>query len=212
MKSRSWLILGILFVFFIGASTYLVSEELKNVGIIIKTDGSNVNIRTSSWFSIPATMESKIEEMALADIQDPKSTVETLKSDINSIVKRYNYTADIKLQSQFGPDQLPMVAVVKGDSMYPTLMDGQEITVLKTSDIKVNDIVVAFHPQYNIIVKRLSKIEGDRVFLKSDNRNKEIVTTRTHLYGNVYQVETIEKTPLDTWLPKENVIGVVKIY
>jgi signal peptidase I len=212
LKLKSWLFLGIFLVVVIGAASFYVTEELKNVDITIRTNGADATISTSSWSGIPGMMITEIKDKTLTDIEDPNSTVESLKNDIISIAKRYNRTADVTIISQFGTDKLPMVAVVKGDSMYPTLTDGQSITVLKTSDIKVNDIVVAFHPQYGIIVKRLSKIDGNRVYLKSDNKNKEIITTQTHLYGNVYQVETIEKTPLNTWLPKENVIGVVKVY
>ena len=46
-----------------------------------------------------------------------------------------------------------MPATVKGTSMVPTLTDGQNIVVLKTTDFKVGDIVVAHHPDYNLDCK-----------------------------------------------------------
>ena len=105
-----------------------------------------------------------------------------------------------------------MPASVKGTSMVPTLQDGQSIILLKTTDLKVGEIVVARHPTYGLIVKRLAAINGSQVYLKSDNRQIEVIGTQTVVENGRSEVLTIEKTPLDTWLPKENVVGVVKVY
>ena len=59
-----------------------------------------------------------------------------------------------------------------------------------------------------MIVKRLSKIEGNKVYLTSDNKNVEVSTVQLSNGA----VETITKTPLNTWLPRDNIIGVVKVY
>jgi hypothetical protein len=40
----------------------------------------------------------------------------------------------------------------------------------------------------------------------------EIINHEKTLPDGVVEIETIEKTPLDTWLPKKNVIAVVKTY
>lgn len=212
MKSRSWLIIGIIVLGIIAASGFIVSHESNNVKITLETNGTEVDIQPSSLFSVPPQMEAEMQENAVVDVQDPKSTVESVKNDIKTIAKKYNYTADVTIKSQFGTDQLPMPATVSGTSMVPTLEDGQEIIVLKTDDYKVEDIVVAFHSDYGMIVKRLKKIEGNRVYLMSDNRKVEVYTTETALGNGMVEVETIKKTPLDTWLPKENLIGVVKVY
>ena len=84
--------------------------------------------------------------------------------------------------------------------------------MLKTDQFQVNDLVVAVHPDYGLIVKRVAEIDGDQVYLKSDNRETEIVGTESRVVNGVEEVVTIEKTPLDAWLPKENVVGVVKVY
>ena len=105
-----------------------------------------------------------------------------------------------------------MAAKVKGTSMVPTLKDGQSILVLKTNNLKVGDIVVAIHPTYGLIVKRLSIIEGNQVYLTSDNKNIEITNTQTTLPNGLVETVTVEKTPLNTWIQKTNVIGVVKVY
>ncbi|MGF7118097.1 S24/S26 family peptidase [Methanobacterium oryzae] len=211
MKSRSWLIIGIIIIGIIAASGFILTQE-NSVEITLETNGTTVDIQPSSLFSIPPQMEAEMQEKALIDVQDPDSTVESVKRDIKAIAKKYNYTADVTIKSQFGTDQLPMPATVSGTSMVPTLEDGQEIIVLKTDDYKVNDIVVATHPEYGMIVKRLKKIEGNKVYLMSDNRKVEVYTTETALGNGMVEVETIKKTPLDTWLPKENIIGVVKEY
>jgi SOS-response transcriptional repressor LexA len=105
-----------------------------------------------------------------------------------------------------------MPATVSGTSMVPTLKDGQSIIVLKTKDYKVDNIVVATHPTYGLIVKRLKKIEANRVYLMSDNRNVEYYTTEKNLGNGLVEIDTYKKTSLDTWVPRENVVGVVKIY
>ena len=51
-----------------------------------------------------------------------------------------------------------------------------------------------------------------RFILQSDNREVEIVSNQIRIVNGVQQVVTIQKTPLNTWLPKTNVVGVVKVY
>ncbi len=135
-----------------------------------------------------------------------------VKADIKSIASNYNYNANVKIVSQFGTDQLPMPATVRGTSMIPTLQDGQEIIIVKTNNLKVGDIVVAVHPTYGLIVKRLSIINSTQVYLTSDNKNVEVVNTETTLPNGTIETVTVQKTPLNTWLPTANVIGVVKVY
>ena len=209
MKSKSWLVTGIIILILGVMATSACIAPSNNTGIILNTNGTNVSIKSSSFLNNPPSqMMADMEEKALTDIENPNSTVGSVKSDMQAIAKNYNYTVNVTITSQFGTDQLPMPAQVSGTSMVPTLQDGQSIVVLKTKDYKVGDIVVATHPTYGMIVKRLSKIEGNRVYLTSDNKNVEVSTISL---GNG-AVETITKTPLKTWLPKDNIIGVVKIY
>lgn len=144
-------------------------------------------------------MKKEMEEQALIDLYDDTSTVDSLKNDMKEIAQKYNYNITVKIDSEFGTDQLPMPATVKGTSMVPTLQDGQELVVLKTRDFKVGDIVVARHPTHGLIVKRLARIEGNMVFLMSDNR--EVTVT-----------DNVITRGLDTWLPIDDVVGVVKNY
>jgi signal peptidase I len=212
LRTRSWLIIGLLLLLLAVLSAAYVASNQHNTVITVKTNGSDVTIQSSSFFGVPDSMVNEMKNMAMNDVQDDASTVDSIKSDMQSIARNYNYTIQVKLVSQYGENQLPMPATVSGTSMVPTLRNGQNIIVLKTSNFKVGDLVVARHPTYDLIVKRVAAIKGDQVYLKSDNRQIEIVGTQTQVINGVVEQVTIEKTPLDTWLPKANVVGVVKVY
>jgi len=141
----------------------------------------------------------EMENKALEDVYSDTSTVESIENDMQDIAEAYDYNVTVTIDSQFGTDKLPMVATVKGTSMLPTLHEGQEVVLLKTKDIKVGDIVVARHPEHGLIVKRVAQIKSDQVYLMSDNR--EVTITNNMIIKG-----------LDTWLPTEDVVGVVMEY
>ena len=209
---RTWLIIGLLVLLLAASSAVYFTSNQHNTLITVKTNGTDVAIQSSSLFGVSDAMINQMKNKAMVDVQDDASTVGSIKADMQSIARNYNYTVQVILVSQFGENQLPMPATVSGTSMVPTLKDGQQIIVLKTSNFKVGDLVVARHPTYGLIVKRVAEIKEDQVYLKSDNRKTEIVGTQTQVINGVVEQVTIEKTPLDTWLPKSNVVGVVKDY
>jgi len=211
LRTRSWIIIGLLVLLLTAVSAVYVASNQHNTVITVKTNGTDVTIQSSSFFGVPDVMVNEMKNKAMNDVQDDTSTVDSIKSDMQSIARNYNYTIQVKLLSQYGENQLPMPATVSGTSMVPTLKNGQNIIVLKTSNFKIGDLVVARHPTYDLIVKRVAAIKGDQVYLKSDNRQIEIVGTQTQVINGVVEQVTIEKTPLDTWLPKDNVVGVVKV-
>lgn len=213
MKSINWLILGVVVILLVATALYS-GFSTNNLSIIVDTNGSNTNVNYPSILagSLPQGMMNEIKNKASDDVESSNSTVDTVKADITSIASKYNYNANVKIVSQFGTDQLPMIATVKGTSMVPTLQDGQEITIVKTNNLKVGDIVVAVHPTYGLIVKRLSIIDGTQVYLTSDNKNVEVVNTEKNLPNGTVETITVQKTPLNTWLPTKNIIGVVKVY
>lgn len=187
-----------------GAFYYL--DHVDSVDITIKTDGVNITVEADTIFfqRVPAGMEQEIGDYMADVINDPDSTVESIKKDVTDIAERYGYReVNVRIESQFGVDQLPMPAVVSGDSMYPTLKDGQDLIVLKTDRYSVGDIVIARHPEYGLIVKRVGKIEPERVYLMSDNKKVERIYTPTSV---------IVRTPLNTWVPRSAIVGVVKEY
>lgn len=193
-------------------SAVYITQSMNSISVTIETNGSDVTVKTSSLFGTPEQITAEMQQKALEQIIEPNSTVESIGNDMKVIAKKYNYTATVTIVSQFGTNQLPMPATVSGRSMVPTLQDGQEIIALKTTDYKVDDIVVAMHPDHGMIVKRLKKIEANRVYLMSDNRNVEYVTTEKDLGNGLVEIYTYKRVPLDVWLPHENIVGVVKIY
>lgn len=216
MKLRTGIIIVLLGLVVIAGAGFITGfiEANHSIDITIETNGTAVSVQSSSsWlFPVPDGMLEEMKTKALADVQNVDSSLGSIQTDMQNIASKYNYTVQVKVKSQFGENQLPMPATVKGTSMIPTLKDGQQIMVLKTSDFQVGDLVVARHPEYNLIVKRVAEINGTQVYLKSDNRQVEIVGNQIRNVNGVQQVVTIEKTPLDTWLPKTNVVGVVKVY
>lgn len=187
-------------------SALVLTQYSSAVTVNIETNGADITVETSTFpfSSAPSSMETEIAEYLASAIKNPNSTIESIKSDITAIGKKYNYEeVTVNLQSQFGENQLPLPAVVSGDSMYPTLNDGQNLMVLKTKNFKVGDIVISKHDEYGLIVKRVGKIEANRVYLMSDNKNVETIYEGNYI---------ITKTPLNTWVPRDYIIGVVKEY
>jgi len=203
MRSKTIFIIAFIVIIALAASVaFIATEQSNHVEIILNTNGTDVKVQASSillFNRVPDTMLMEMKDKALIDVESDTSTVDSVKDDMKSIAESYNYNATIKIDSQFGTDQLPMPATVSGTSMVPTLKDGQNIILVKTKSFKVGDIVVARHPSYGLIVKRVSQINGGQVYLMSDNR-ETIVTSNGVLKG------------LDTWLPIDNVVGVVKQY
>ncbi len=190
-------------------------EQTHQIGITVKTDGNSVKVNATSVpadTEIPAKMITEMKSKAYNDIQSYTSTCSSLKADMQTIANKYNFTANVTLTSQFGTDTLPFLATVSGTSMLPTLKDGQEVTALKTNNFKVGDIVISKHPTYGLIVKRVASIENGKVYLKSDNRKIVNYIKETTLSDGVVEISNITKTPLDTWRPVKDIIGVVKIY
>ena len=62
--------------------------------------------------------------------------------------------------------------ICEGNSMLPTLKDGEVVLVDRTAEIEVGDIVVARHPveQTSELIKRIARInEHGHYFLVGDN-------------------------------------------
>lgn len=200
MKLRNIIIIVLFLLVAASSAAFIFSEQSHNLEITLKTNGTDVQIQTSSipfFTSIPGSMKHEMEQKAINDIYEDSSTVDSIKGDMKDIAHNYNYNITVKIVSQYGTDQLPMPATVKGTSMQPTLHEGQELIVLKTKDLKVGEIVVARHPSYGLIVKRLTQIKGDEVYLMSDNR--EVIVK-----------DNMITKGLDTWLPTDDVVGVVE--
>ena len=233
MRMRTWIIIVAVIIIAAVASMAFLMPQQSNVtvnpvnqtvqsatepnivNITVKTDGKSTTINAAKVSGSGNVAEAMITEMkrkASADVLSDKSTASSLKSDMTSIAQKYNFTATVTINSQFGTDNLPFAATVSGTSMLPTLKDGQNVIALKTTSFKVGDIVIARHPTYGLIIKRVAAISNGKVHLVSDNKNVQTITNETTLSDGVVEIQTFEKTSLNAWLSKSSVIAVVKNY
>ena len=75
---------------------------------------------------------------------------------------------------------------ILGDSMWPTLVDGQEIicTSYDGQELRVGQIVVFRHPFDNqvIAVKRIKAVRDSRLFVEGDNPDPT-ASSDSHKFG-----------------------------
>ncbi|MGB7968262.1 MAG: S24/S26 family peptidase [Methanobacterium sp.] len=214
MRLSYWIIFGLLLLSIIAAASAIYTDYGTNkVNLVIKTNGTDTYITNESKLSGPKSQEmmQDIKQNVITDVASSNSTDESIKSDVRNIASKYDYNANVKIVSQFGIDELPLFVTVNGTSMVPTLKNGQELIVLKTNNLNVGDIVVAIHPTYGLIVKRISMIEVNQVYLTSDNKKVEIINKKTTLPNGTVKTIKEQKSSLNTWLPRNNVIGVVML-
>ena len=83
---------------------------------------------------------------------------------------------------------------IHGSSMYPTLKSGQDVLSINWFvNPKVGDIVIVNRLQvtgYREIIKRVVKIEGDKVFVAGDNQNE---STDSRDFGAVSMDQIVGK-------------------
>lgn len=133
-------------------------------------------------------MNGEICDYTLDAMNDTTSNITTLKSGIKNICSKYGFeNPKINVDSSIGKDQIPVIVHVDGTSMLPTLKDGQKVLLNKTKNIHVGDIVVAESDEYGGIIKRVGDIQGDEVYLESDNKNVEYKTVN----GVTYEVKGV---------------------
>jgi nickel-type superoxide dismutase maturation protease len=79
---------------------------------------------------------------------------------------------------------------IEGNSMLPTLNNGDEVLIELTANVKINDIVLVKHPykQSVKIIKRISQINENGVFLVGDNPS-ESSDSRTFGFVPIKNIE-----------------------
>lgn len=138
------------------------------------------------------------------NIYNSSTDVETMKEDIREICYSYGSTdCDISINSIIGEDQIPFIVWAEGESMLPTIQNGQYVLVNKTHDIHVGDIVSVDSKEYGGIMKRVDKIDGDNVHLVSDNKN---------VYYKTIDGVTYEYKGITTWVDISEIEGVAIQY
>lgn len=185
------------------------------VGLIFSFDGAYIDVYidgenvTTTSFAVPFKYDThklnqEINQYTLKIMHDTNSNITDLKNGINNITLNHGIkNSEISIDSNYGKNQIPVIFDVNGTSMVPTIEDGQKIIVLKSKNISVGDIVVSNNSEHGIIVKRVSEIRGDQIYLTSDNKNTETI----NINGIIYN-----KHGLTTWDKISNIIGVVVEY
>ena len=175
--------------------------------VTVYTDGENVTASSiiSPFAGVNTNeMNEEICELTFNTMNNTDGDINTLKQGIQRICFSHGLdNVKVNIDSSLGANELPILFHVEGTSMYPTLRDGQNVIVEKTKDIHVNNIVVAKSPEYGNIIKRVSQIKGDQVYLISDNTDVDY----QEINGTTYKTQG-----LTTWVSIDDIYGVVVEY
>lgn len=188
------IIIALLFIMFIANNT-----------VAVYIDGENVSVETRGFSTVDIdSLNEDVCDLTLDVMNDTTSNVTTLKEDIEEICDYYGLEdPQITIDSSIGENQIPLIVNVDGTSMLPTLQDGQKVLVNKTHNIHVGDIVVADSDEYGGIIKRVGDIDGNEIFLESDNKD----VSYEYDNGVLYEVKGIT-----TWVNIDDIGGVVISY
>ena len=200
MAKKIILALIILILLVLFGMNFLATDSVN-----IYIDGENVTVETQTLKDIDSSgLNEAVCDYTVNIMDDSKTGVGDYKKSIENITKSYGLSdAQINLDSSIGENQIPVIVNVDGNSMVPTLKDGQSVLVNKTHNVHVGDIVVAESDEYGGIIKRIDKVEGNNIHLVSDN--KEI--SYEYINGQLYEIKGIS-----TWVNLEDINGVVIDY
>ncbi|MEE1129673.1 MAG: S24/S26 family peptidase [Methanobrevibacter sp.] len=193
------IILAIIIIILISIFTLnFISKDSVDVYI----DGENVTVKTHSLSDANSNnLNSEICYLTIDAMNDTTSNITTLKKGIEDICLKHNIkNPEINIDSSIGKNQIPVIVHVSGTSMLPTLQNGQKVLVNKTKNIHVGDIVVADSEEYGGIIKRVGDINGNSIYLESDNKN----ISYEYIHGTLYEIKGIT-----TWVDISSINGVV---
>lgn len=204
MANKATLAVGIIvIVLLIVAGYFIFIGESVNVYI----DGENVTSQTiASPFSGIDTnkLNEEICNYTFNTMNNTTGDAKSLKQGILRICLSYGMdNVKVHIDSALGEDKIPIIYHVEGTSMYPTLNDGQTVLVEKTKSVNVGNIVVANSSEYGNIIKRVSEVKGDRIYLTSDNTD----VNYEYKNGSLYETKGIS-----TWVNSNDIYGVVVQY
>lgn len=176
-----------------------------NDTVDVYIDGENVTVTTNTLTNIDKnSLSHDICDYTLDVMNDTTTNIDTYKHGISDICSSYGLDdVEINLDSSIGENQIPVIVHVDGTSMLPTLQDGQIALLNKTHDVHVGDIVVADSDEYGGIIKRVGDIQGDEVYLVSDNKQ----VSHEYINGVLYEIKGIT-----TWVNINDINGVVIAY
>ena len=201
-KKSNILIIVLIVVIVVAGSIFYISSNSPPVNVYI--DGENVTCSIGSMGQDNNKIQSEICSYVLDEMYKQDANLTTLKEGIHEIcVSNGINNPNIKIDSSLGENAFPAMYEVAGESMVPTLENGQTLVINKTKNISVDDIVVANSSEYGVIVKRVSEINGNQIHLISDNKNVDYEV----INGISYETRGI-----DTWTDLSTIIGTVEEY
>ena len=200
MNKKSLLAICIVVILVLFAGYFLFIGESVNVYM----DGENVTsqIIVSPFAGVDTNeLNKEICDYTFQTMNSTTGDAKSLKQGILRICLDHGLdSVKVNLDSSVGENEIPVLFHVHGSSMYPTLNDGQVVIVKKTKDIQVNNIVVANSTEYGNIIKRVSDIKGDQVYLTSDNKDVK----SEYRNGTLYETKGIT-----AWVSVNDIYGVV---
>lgn len=203
-NSKKKIALTVVFILIIVAAAYAFLPSMNSPTVNVYVDGENVSCSIIPFSPENQRIQEEICDYTLDSMYDQTYNVNGLKEGIENIcIFNGLYRPHIIIDSNLGENSYPAIFQVEGNSMFPTLKNGQIVIVNKTKDLSVDDIVVANTSEYGVIVKRVSEIKDNRIHLVSDNKHIDY----KEIDGIVYETKGIE-----TWSDISTIFGIVKIY
>lgn len=172
--------------------------------IDIYFDGQGTSVSNNLDSNVSNALSYEVLNFVSSNLNNSTMGVDEMKEGVQEICRKYgSENCTVNIDSIIGKDQIPIIVWAQGASMLPTIQDGQFVLVNKTQDIHVGDIVSVNSKEYGGIMKRVDKIEGDNVYLVSDNKN---------VYYQVVGDEVYELKGLCTWVDISEIEGVAIEY
>ncbi|MCF0226040.1 MAG: S24/S26 family peptidase [Methanobrevibacter sp.] len=196
-------ILIIIIIFLLAIASVVLFDGLEPTSDIY-IENNTVTCSIFPFCENQGEIENKICDYVLSELNNPNSNISTIKLGVEKIASEYGVNnLKVNINSEIGKNKIPITYTVDGESMVPTLQNGQTVLVEKTKNISVNDIVVAKSPKYGVIIKRVDQINGNQVHLISDNKN----INYEEVNGTIYETKGIT-----TWVDVSNIYGVAISY
>ena len=202
MKKIHYFLIFLLVLILAVSVVYAGSDS---ISFDVTVDGNQVSVTDSSipfFGADTSALDNQIIDYAANQSVEINTNTDSFKHGVNEIAKSYGYSnADVNIDSPLGDGSLPLVSKVEGTSMEPTLHNGDTLMINRTRNIQAGEIVVCNDTEYGLIVKRVGQVNGNNVYLQSDNKSRELVFNN----NGVYVEEGLHK-----WVTIDRIIGVVK--
>lgn len=202
MKKIHYFLIFLLVLILAVSVVYAGSDS---ISFDVTVDGNQVSVTDSSipfFDADTSALDNQIIDYAANQSVEINTNTDSFKHGVNEIAKSYGYSnADVNIDSPLGDGSLPLVSKVEGTSMEPTLHNGDTLMINRTRNIQAGEIVVCNDTEYGLIVKRVGQVNGNNVYLQSDNKSRELVFNN----NGVYVEEGLHK-----WVTIDRIIGVVK--